>query len=49
MQALRATDRVEQAKVEELIRRYEAKIAEHRRFIEEHGEDPPEVSKWNWT
>jgi xylulose-5-phosphate/fructose-6-phosphate phosphoketolase len=36
------------AKAEELVIRYERKIADHRRFIREHGFDPPEITGWVW-
>lgn len=36
------------AKAEELVVRYERKIADHHRFIREHGFDPPEITGWVW-
>ena len=31
-----------------IIERYERKLREHRRFIEEKGVDPPELRAWMW-
>jgi xylulose-5-phosphate/fructose-6-phosphate phosphoketolase len=36
------------ARAEEMIRRYERKIAEHRVYVEEHGVDPPEIAATKW-
>jgi xylulose-5-phosphate/fructose-6-phosphate phosphoketolase len=36
------------AKAEELIIKYERKIAEHNLFIRREGFDPPEIAKWTW-
>ncbi len=36
------------AKAESLVVLYERQIAEHRRFIREHGLDPPEITGWKW-
>jgi len=36
------------ARAEELIRRYERKIAEHRAYVAEHGVDPPEIATTRW-
>jgi len=36
------------AKAESLVVRYEQKIGDHRRFIREHGFDPPEITDWVW-
>ena len=36
------------AKAEELIRKYERKLREHRNFIESEGVDPPEITGWCW-
>jgi xylulose-5-phosphate/fructose-6-phosphate phosphoketolase len=34
------------AHVQQLIR---DTLIEHRRYIERHGEDMPEIQKWRWT
>jgi xylulose-5-phosphate/fructose-6-phosphate phosphoketolase len=36
------------ARAEELVRRYERKLAEHRDFVTEHGVDPTEITAWRW-
>jgi xylulose-5-phosphate/fructose-6-phosphate phosphoketolase len=38
----------EAARTEELVRRYERKLAEHRDFVCEHGIDPTEITGWTW-
>jgi xylulose-5-phosphate/fructose-6-phosphate phosphoketolase len=32
-----------------LKRRLEEKLVEHKRYIEEHGEDMPEIRNWKWS
>lgn len=34
---------------EELIRKFEQKIEEHKRFIIENGVDPVEIAQWRWS
>jgi len=36
------------SRAEELIRLYERKIREHRPWIEKHGCDPDEITRWAW-
>lgn len=36
------------ARAEELMRKYKAKVKQHREFIKEFGMDPPEVAKWRF-
>ena len=36
------------AKAEELIGRFERKIADHGKFIGREGVDPPEIARWKW-
>ena len=36
-------------KATDLTRRMQAKRAEHKRYIEQHGEDMPEVRDWKWA
>lgn len=33
---------------EEIVRRYERKIADHRTFVCDNGVDPPEIADWHW-
>src|SRR6202162_2079700 len=33
---------------EDLVRKYEAKIAGHRAYVTEKGVDPPEIADWQW-
>lgn len=37
------------ATAEELIRKYERKLAEHREFIVLNGKDPDEITDWKWN
>jgi xylulose-5-phosphate/fructose-6-phosphate phosphoketolase len=37
------------AKAEELIVKYEKKIADHGIFIRREGVDPPEIAQWKWA
>ncbi|MBI4552217.1 MAG: phosphoketolase family protein [Candidatus Latescibacteria bacterium] len=36
------------ARAEEVVRTYERKLSEHRRFIDTNGIDPPEIAEWRW-
>lgn len=36
------------ARAEELIRKFERKLREHRVFIQREGFDPPEIADWRW-
>ena len=36
-------------RVEALRRELEAKLAVHRTYIREHGEDLPDVRHWRWS
>jgi xylulose-5-phosphate/fructose-6-phosphate phosphoketolase len=36
------------ARAEQLVRRYEEKLREHREFIDREGVDPPEIADWRW-
>jgi phosphoketolase len=35
-------------RAEELIRKYEDKLPDHREFVVSRGIDPPEISDWAW-
>jgi xylulose-5-phosphate/fructose-6-phosphate phosphoketolase len=35
-------------RMSERIGYYEARLAEHRQFIQEHGKDPDEIARWRW-
>jgi xylulose-5-phosphate/fructose-6-phosphate phosphoketolase len=37
------------AKSEPAVREFRARLASHRAFIVQHGEDPPEIQNWRWT
>jgi xylulose-5-phosphate/fructose-6-phosphate phosphoketolase len=36
------------AKADRVLGRYERKLAEHRAYVIEHGEDPREIAEWTW-
>lgn len=36
------------AEKNELVKKYEEKIADHRAYIVEHGTDPEEITNWKW-
>ncbi len=51
MQAIRlAASRNPQVAVRasERVHHYEYVLADHRRYIQEHGVDPEEISQWRW-
>jgi len=37
------------ARAEDLLRKYQEKLRQHRNFIQTEGIDPLEVSNWQWT
>jgi xylulose-5-phosphate/fructose-6-phosphate phosphoketolase len=47
--AAEALRRAEHPRHEELARVLTATLARHREYIEEHGEDPPEITSWSWS
>jgi xylulose-5-phosphate/fructose-6-phosphate phosphoketolase len=36
------------AKADGVVHRYERKLAEHRAYVAERGEDPEEIAEWTW-
>jgi xylulose-5-phosphate/fructose-6-phosphate phosphoketolase len=36
------------ARAEDVVRKYEGRLREHREFIVAHGFDPPEIAQWQW-
>jgi xylulose-5-phosphate/fructose-6-phosphate phosphoketolase len=36
------------SRAEEILRKYEEKIAAHRAYVTENGVDPPEIADWQW-
>ncbi|TAM87236.1 phosphoketolase family protein [bacterium] len=47
-EALRRAGRL-RSRAGALIGAYSARLAEHRAYIEEHGEDLPEITQWRWS
>lgn len=47
-QKIAARDSYRSAEAEELVVKYERKIAEHGAFIHEYGYDPAEIAQWEW-
>jgi xylulose-5-phosphate/fructose-6-phosphate phosphoketolase len=33
---------------DQAIQTFESRLAEHRIYVRQHGEDMPEVAKWKW-
>lgn len=48
MQALGAATRMPAEQTQPLLKRYERTLRDHRAYIEQHGDDPPEVRDWSW-
>jgi xylulose-5-phosphate/fructose-6-phosphate phosphoketolase len=48
-ESIARTHPADAARAQELVRRYERKIAEHRDFVGEHGVDPAEITAWKWA
>jgi phosphoketolase len=46
VQAAALTDPAVAARGAQVIQRYERKLAEHRAYVIEHGEDPSEIAAW---
>ncbi|MBI4991726.1 MAG: phosphoketolase family protein [Candidatus Harrisonbacteria bacterium] len=40
---------VSQDKSDQLIKKYDKKLEEHREFIKKYGVDPEEIENWQWT
>jgi xylulose-5-phosphate/fructose-6-phosphate phosphoketolase len=52
MQAVRAAaprNAAVAGKADELLGRYERKLAEHRAYVRRRGEDPEDITGWTWT
>jgi xylulose-5-phosphate/fructose-6-phosphate phosphoketolase len=49
MQALRAAPRFDPQRVQQIVALYEQELVKHRHYIEQHGDDPPEVHDWSWA
>lgn len=49
LQAVEAVPHLNGEQVQVIVETYRRKIADHRDYILEHGEDPPELRDWSWT
>ena len=49
MQAVQASSRIAPNKVVAILEKYQRKLKEHRAYIVEHQDDPPEIKEWTWT
>jgi xylulose-5-phosphate/fructose-6-phosphate phosphoketolase len=49
IQAVQTAPDLDGAHAERIVAAYRQKLADHRRFIEQHGEDPPDVRDWRWA
>jgi xylulose-5-phosphate/fructose-6-phosphate phosphoketolase len=48
LEAIKRVPRLER-EAAPLVEKYRAKPAEHKRYVEENGEDPPEIRNWKWS
>jgi xylulose-5-phosphate/fructose-6-phosphate phosphoketolase len=49
MQALQAVPRLDPQRTRQIVAVYQQKLSDHRRYIEQHGEDPADVRDWSWA
>jgi xylulose-5-phosphate/fructose-6-phosphate phosphoketolase len=49
MQAVQASSRLPAEKVTAIVQKYAAKLVEHRRYIDQYQDDPPETKDWKWS
>ena len=48
IEKLQVEQKVSQNQAIDLINKYQTKIAEHKKYILEHGDDPAEILNWQW-
>jgi xylulose-5-phosphate/fructose-6-phosphate phosphoketolase len=49
IQTVCAVPRLDPQRVQQIVATYTQKLADHRHYIEQHGDDPAEVRDWSWT
>jgi xylulose-5-phosphate/fructose-6-phosphate phosphoketolase len=49
MQTVQAVPRLNPQRTQEIVAAYQQKLVNHRRYIEQHGEDPADVRDWSWA
>ncbi len=47
-QLMKDRDFLDNQKADRLVKKYQEKFEEHRKYIKAHGVDPEEIENWRW-